>query len=314
MPAPPIIAPDPSGIAAAAEALRAGALVGLPTETVYGLAADATSDAAVARIYAAKGRPSFNPLIVHVPDLPAAEEIGILTDDAVRLAARFWPGGLTLVVPVRPGSGIGDAVRAGLDTVALRAPGHGVAQAVLRATARPLAAPSANRSGHVSATTARHVADDLGAAVALILDDGPSPGGLESSIVGLSGPDPVLLRPGAIPRAALEAALGRPLHAPGGAIAAPGMLESHYAPRARLRLDAVSLRPGEVGLAFAGVPAGAALDLAPDGDTVPAAANLFAHLRRLDAAGAAVIAVGPIPAEGLGEAIRDRLARAAAGR
>jgi L-threonylcarbamoyladenylate synthase len=286
----------------AARLLAAGAIVGLPTETVYGLAADATNPEAIARVYAAKGRPAFNPLIAHVASLAAAEEIGILTDDAVRLAARFWPGPLTLVVPARPEGAVCELARAGLPTVAIRVPEHPFARAVLRALGKPVAAPSANLSGHVSATTAEHVVADFGARVDAVFDAGAAAGGLESTIVGLAGPEPVLLRAGAIPSEAIERALGRPLGA------------KHYAPRAAVRLDAERLVPGETGLAFAGVPAGAALDLSPTGDLVEAAARLYAHIRALDASGPSVIAVGPIPDHGLGEAIRDRLARAALGR
>jgi L-threonylcarbamoyladenylate synthase len=313
-PPPRVLKPTPDAIAEAISALAQGALVGLPTETVYGLAADATNPAAVARIYSVKGRPSFNPLIAHVADLSAAEDIGILTDDAVRLAARFWPGPLTLVVTARPEGAVCDLARAGLETVALRVPDHEVAQAVLRGFGKPIAAPSANRSGHVSATTAEHVQNDVGSGLALILDAGPAPKGLESTIVSVVGSVPTLLRAGMISREAIEAALGRKLGVPGPGIAAPGMLERHYAPRSRLRLDATTLRMGEVGLAFAGVPAGARLDLSPSGNPTEASANLYAHLRALDALGADAIAVGPIPLSGLGEAIRDRLARAALGR
>ena len=298
----------------AARLLAAGAIVGLPTETVYGLGADATNPDAIARVYAAKGRPSFNPLIAHVADLAAAEEIGVLVDDAVRLAARFWPGPLTLVVPARPEGAVCELARAGLPTVALRVPEHPFASAVLRAFGKPVAAPSANLSGHVSATTAEHVAADFGDRVDAVFDAGAAPGGLESTIVGLAGPDPVLLRAGAIPSRDIERALGRRLGVPAGGIAAPGMLAKHYAPRAAVRLDVDRLVPGETGLAFAGVPAGAALDLSPSGDLVEAASKLYAHLRALDAGGARVIAVGPIPDHGLGAALRDRRARAALGR
>jgi L-threonylcarbamoyladenylate synthase len=314
---PRVLRPDAAGVAAAVAALAAGDLAGLPTETVYGLAADATSGEAVARIYAAKGRPRFNPLIAHVPDLEAAEAHGVFGPQARALAERFWPGALTLVVPARPGSGVSDLARAGLDTVAVRVPAHPAARAVLASFGRPIAAPSANRSGHVSATTAAHVVADLGATVAVVLDAGPSPVGVESTIVGLAAGAPVLLRPGGVPRADIEAVLARPLAAPEeGAVAAPGMLASHYAPRAPVRLDATRVRPGEAALDFGGrfPPSATTLDLSRSGDLVEAAANLFGQLRALDAGTPLAIAVAPIPRLGLGEAIRDRLARAAAPR
>ncbi|MBB5752071.1 L-threonylcarbamoyladenylate synthase [Prosthecomicrobium pneumaticum] len=316
-------AADPRSIERAIAALAAGDLVALPTETVYGLAADATNGAAVAGIYAAKGRPRFNPLIAHVADRAAADRLVVLDADLARLAAAFWPGPLTLVASRRAEAGVADLVTAGLDTLAVRVPAHPVARAVLAAFDRPVAAPSANRSGHVSATEAAHVAADLGAAVAVILDAGPAPMGLESTIVGAGPNGPVLLRPGAIARGALEAVLGRPLakapasaaHAP----AAPGMLASHYAPAAAVRLRATAVRPGEALLAFGpDLPEGwreaaAVVQLSERGDLVEASARLFAALRTLDGK-AAVIAVAPIPQEGLGEAINDRLARAAAPR
>ncbi|MBL8587744.1 MAG: threonylcarbamoyl-AMP synthase [Methylobacteriaceae bacterium] len=306
-----------AAIARAAELLRAGGLVAFPTETVYGLGADATSDAAVARIYAAKQRPRFNPLIAHVPGLAEAEAEGVFDAPARALAEAFWPGPLTLVVPRRRDGRVGELARAGLDSVGLRAPAHPVAQALLRAVGRPVAAPSANRSGRVSPTLAVHVAADLGGRVDMILDGGPTEVGVESTIVACLGGAPALLRPGGAPRAAIEAALGAALgESPAAAAAplAPGMLASHYAPRAAVRLQADSLLPGEVGLDFAGRLGQGALDLSPRGDLVEAAANLFAYLRRLDETGAARIAVAPVPADGLGEAICDRLARAAAPR
>lgn len=301
-------------VARAAEILREGGLVVFPTETVYGLGCDATNPAAVARLYAAKGRPRFNPLIAHIPGLAEAETHAHLPETARALARRFWPGPLTIVAERRESSSVAELACAGLSTIALRAPSHELARALLSAFARPIAAPSANRSGRVSATSARHAAEDLGAAVDLVLDGGVSPIGLESTIVGFAEGAPVLLRPGAITRAAIEAIAG-PLRAPvADAVAAPGMLESHYAPRARLRLDADAPRAGEAYLAF-GAPAPArGLSLSETGDLVEAAANLYAALRALDSTGADVIAVAPIPAHGLGEAIRDRLARAAAPR
>ncbi|MFK8253472.1 L-threonylcarbamoyladenylate synthase [Ancylobacter terrae] len=318
-----VLPADAHGIAAAAEAIRAGGLVAMPTETVYGLAADATDPAAIARLYAVKGRPSFNPLIAHVPDLDAARRIGRFGAVAERLAAAFWPGPLTLVVPAVEGA-VCDLARAGLPTLAIRLPAHPAARALIAAVGRPLAAPSANRSGHVSPTSAAHVLADLDGAVDVVLDAGPCPVGVESTIVDATGDTAVLLRPGGLDRARIEALLGARLPrrraSSGSAPLAPGMLASHYAPRAGVRLDATEVKPGEALLAFGGArPPGsdtavAVLDLSPAGDTVEAAANLFAHLRALDASGAAGIAVTPIPAEGLGEAIRDRLARAAAPR
>jgi L-threonylcarbamoyladenylate synthase len=314
-----VVTPGPEGVSAAVAALRRGQLVGLPTETVYGLAADAENGEAVARIFAAKGRPSFNPLIAHVADVAAARRLGALDDRAEALARAFWPGPLTLVVPFRAGAPVSDLARAGLDTIALRVPAHPVAKAVLVAFGGPVAAPSANRSGHVSATTAAHVAADLGDAVAVILDAGASPVGLESTIVGLTVGAPLLLRPGGLPAEAIEAVLGQKLTRRAGSdgtVSAPGQLESHYAPRARLRLDATQPAVGEALLAFGAVPphAGPVLNLSPSGSLTEAAANLFGHLRALDATGTDGIAVMSVPGDGLGEAIRDRLARAAAGR
>lgn len=301
-------------VAHAAEILRGGGLVVFPTETVYGLGCDAANPRAVARLYAAKGRPQFNPLIAHILSLEDAETHAHLPDAARALAERFWPGPLTLVAERRDTSSVAELACAGLSTIALRAPSHELARALLSAFAGPIVAPSANRSGGVSATSARHASEDLGGAVDVVLDGGASPIGLESSIVSFADGAPVLLRPGAIPREDLEAIAG-PLRAPEPEeVAAPGMLESHYAPRARLRLDADAPRAGEAYLAF-GAPAPArGLSLSATGDLVEAAANLYAALRALDAAGADVIAVAPIPAHGLGEAIRDRLARAAAPR
>jgi L-threonylcarbamoyladenylate synthase len=293
----------------------------MPTETVYGLAADATNPAAVGAIFLAKGRPRFNPLIVHVADLGQAETIAEFSPDAFALATKFWPGALTLVLPRRPQGGIADLVTSGLDTVAVRVPAHPVAASLLSAYGRPLAAPSANRSGHVSATTADHVAADLGNKVRVILDAGPTSLGLESTIVGFDGPRAVLLRSGAIDRRDIEAALRAPLSEPSPATAplAPGMLASHYAPAAKLRLDVTEVRPGEALLAFGpALPKGAAgavaiRNLSPSGDVGEAAAALFAALRELDRK-AKGIAVMPIPEIGLGEAINDRLRRAAAPR
>ncbi len=292
----------------------------MPTETVYGLAADATNADAVAAIFAAKTRPSFNPLIVHTKSIEAAGQIAELGDLGRRLAAAFWPGPLTLVAPRHAEAGIADLATAGLDTVAIRVPGHPVAAALLEALPFPLAAPSANLSGRVSATMAAHVAADLGDRVAVILDAGPSPLGLESTIVSVVD-GAVLLRPGAVPREAIEAVLGAPLGLPQAMDqpAAPGMLASHYAPSVPMRLDATDVRPGESLLAFGPeMPSGAEnaaaiVNLSERGDLTEAATHLFAALRVLDAAGAPIAAV-TVPEEGLGLAINDRLRRAAAPR
>lgn len=302
-------------VARAAEILRAGGLVVFPTETVYGLGADAANPLAVARIFEAKGRPRFNPLIAHIGGLAEAERHARLHPRARALAQVFWPGPFTLVAPRRPESSVAELACAGLSTIALRAPAHPLARALIKAFGGPIAAPSANRSGHVSATTAEHVKADLGDRVDLIIDAGPCPIGLESTIVAVDEAGAAtLLRPGAVPRAEIEAVVGPLGDAAAGAVDAPGMLASHYAPRARVRLDAEAPRPGEAYLAFgAPAPAGGAT-LSERGDLVEAAANLYACLRALDAAGAQAIAVAPIPAHGLGEAIRDRLARAAAPR
>jgi L-threonylcarbamoyladenylate synthase len=313
---------DPSGIAEAAACLRGGGLVAMPTETVYGLAADATSDRAVAAIYAAKGRPTFNPLIAHVADVTAARREGRLDCYAERLATAFWPGPLTLVAPVGENCRISALARAGLDSVALRAPRHEVAKALIDAAGVPLAAPSANRSGHVSATRADHVAADLSGRIDLILDAGPTEAGLESTIIACLGGAPRLLRHGAISRETIESVVGGALDEAtgpsGNGPRAPGMLSSHYAPRAALRLDARHVHADEAALDFAGALAGAGatrrLDLSAEGDLLEAAANLFSHLRALDQPGVAAIAAAPIPARGLGAAINDRLRRAAAPR
>lgn len=312
---------DEAGIAAAAELLRAGKLVALPTETVYGLAADASDDRAVASIYAAKERPSFNPLISHLPDVDAARRQGLFDAPALALAKAFWPGPLTLVVPASSSCTVCSLARAGLDSVALRVPSHPVARAVLQAADRPIAAPSANRSGRVSPTQAEHVFADLDGRIDAVLDAGPTAVGVESSIVACLGGAPRLLRPGGVPRAALEAVIGQALvivEEGGTAPLAPGLLASHYAPRAAVRLDAEAPRPGEAWLGFGPEPDGAlpalAFNLSPSGDLTEAAANLFAAMRRLDDQGPATIAVAPIPLHGLGEAINDRLRRAAAPR
>jgi len=311
-------AADAAGIAEAARILRRGGLVAVPTETVYGLAADATSDAAVARIFAAKARPKFNPLIAHVTSLEAAFEQGIFPADALRLAEAFWPGPLTLVVPLAPGATVCAASRAGQQNIALRLPAHPVALALIVAAGRPLAAPSANRSGRVSPVTAAHVARDFAGEIDLILDGGRCPVGLESTIIECLEEHPRLLRPGGIARTDIEAVLGHALGEPlgSGPVRSPGMSQSHYAPRAKLRLEAATRGEGEAGLDFGGIfcEDKNVLDLSPGRDLAEAAANLFSFLRELDARGAACIAVAPIPHEGLGEAINDRLARAAAPR
>lgn len=313
---------DQTAIDEAGRLLRAGRLVAFPTETVYGLGADATNGQAVAGIFEAKGRPRFNPLIVHVPDLAHAERLAVFSPPALKLARAFWPGPLTLVLKRKADSGLSDLVSAGLDSVAVRVPAHRIARALLAAAERPLAAPSANRSGRVSPTLAAHVWDDLGERPAMILDGGATAHGLESTVLDATQEDTVaLLRPGAVPREAIEDVLGAPLAA--GPIGddvhptSPGQLASHYAPNAALRLDARDVRPGEALLAF-GEPvptsSGPVINLSPRGDLVAAAAGLFAALRALDATGAATIAVMPIPDRGLGEAINDRLRRAAAPR
>ncbi len=308
----------------AAAALRAGGLVAFPTETVYGLGALAASDAAVAALYGAKGRPANNPLIAHVVDLAGAEALADIGPLGRRLATVFWPGPLTLVAPLRPGAALSPAATAGLPTAAVRAPAHPLARALLAAVGAAVVAPSANPSGAVSPTTADHVLQGLAGRIAGVLDGGPCAVGLESTIVGLEGDRARLLRPGGLPAEAVEAALGAPLlrGSAGPRLTAPGQLASHYAPGARLRLDAAGPAPGEAWLGFGPQPQpqpqrpGPALNLSPSGDLAEAGANLFAHLRALDAAlgGRGVIAVAPIPATGLGEAIADRLRRAAAPR
>jgi len=308
-----VLTADMQAIAAAATCLAAGGLVAFPTETVYGLGADAGNGEAIARLYAAKGRPAFNPLIAHVADVAAARRIGRFDGAAGLLAAAFWPGPLTLVLPKQPECGVADLALAGLDSVALRMPAHPVAQALLAAFRGPVVAPSANRSGHVSPTSAQHVLADLRGRIDLVIDAGPCTVGVESTIVACLG-EPALLRPGGVPREAIERVLGRPLTVATTAEQAPlapGMLTSHYAPKAKLRLDAETAEPDEALLGFGPAP-GATLNLSARGDLIEAAANLFSHLRALDASGAKRIAVMRVPHEGLGEAINDRLRRAAA--
>jgi L-threonylcarbamoyladenylate synthase len=313
-----VVPADAAHIARAADILRSGGLVAFPTETVYGLGADATNDRAVAAIFEAKGRPRFNPLIVHVKDAEHAATLVKFNPKAEQLAQAFWPGPLTLVLPRQPDSPLSLLVSAGLDTVAVRVPAHAVAQDLLAASAVPIAAPSANRSGHLSSTTAAHVAADLAGRVAMVLDTGPTPQGIESTVIGFENERPVLLRPGAIARQEIERVagpLGRPQTA--GRIASPGQLVSHYAPHTPLRLNAQTSEAEEALLAFGPeAPKGAHItrNLSPSGSLTEAAANLFAMLRELDASGARRIAVMPIPEHGLGEAINDRLRRAAAPR
>jgi L-threonylcarbamoyladenylate synthase len=304
---------DARAIADAAAILRKGGLVALPTETVYGLGADATNGVAVAAVFAAKGRPSFNPLIVHVGDVQEAEALVDFTPSARALAKAFWPGPLTLVLRRTKVCPLSLLVSAGLDTVALRVPAHPIARALIAAVERPIAAPSANVSGRVSPTTAAHVAEELGHSVSMILDGGATDIGIESTVIGFENDEPVLLRPGGLARSVIERIAG-PLRPPSNPrVQSPGQLESHYAPRATLRLNARAARNGEVLLAFGADAPEHALNLSPTGDLKEAAANLFAMLRALDRMSGA-IAVMPIPHEGLGEAINDRLERAAAPR
>ncbi len=305
---------DASQIDSAGEQLRAGALVGLPTETVYGLAADACSDDAVARIFAAKGRPSFNPLIVHVSGLDHAKKLVAFTPLAEGLSHAFWPGPLTLVLPRRPDCPASLLASAGLDTLAVRAPNHPIAEALLKQSGLALAAPSANRSGTISPTRAEHVAAGMGDAVSLILDGGPCVHGVESTIVRPLDNEIVILRPGSITAEMLETFAPVRWHQDGDGISAPGQLTSHYAPEAPLRLNATGFEPDEAVLSFGPCDHPVQFPLSPQGDLVEAAANLFAQLRAADASGAKAIAAMPIPAEGLGVAINDRLTRAAAPR
>jgi L-threonylcarbamoyladenylate synthase len=321
-----ILPADEAALALAARALAQGALVAFPTETVYGLGADATNPAAIARLYEAKGRPSFNPLIAHVFDLEAASRIGRFDATALALAHAFWPGPLTLVLPKTSDCAVADLATAGLDTVAIRLPAHKVARQILRAFGGPVVAPSANLSGHVSPTTAPHVQSDLEGRIDLIIDGGAVEVGVESTIVGCFE-QPMLLRPGGVLRDHIEHVLGRRLEQ-GASDAgndtsqplAPGMLASHYAPRSRVRLRAENVEAGEALLAFGprlppGTEAAASvMNLSARSDLAEAAANLFGYLRALDAQAARAIAVMPVPQEGLGEAINDRLRRAAMGR
>ncbi len=297
----------------AAALLAAGGLVAFPTETVYGLGADARQDHAVARIYAAKGRPAFNPLIVHLADLEAVKALVAWTAEAEVLAQAFWPGPLTLVLPIKPDAGISKLVTAGLDSLAVRMPAAPVARELLRRFGGPVAAPSANRSGQISPTRATHVLEGLGDRIEAVVDGGACDVGLESTILGLTG-TPTLLRPGGVTLEQLESALNTrvALRRDTEGISAPGQIRSHYAPRATVRLNAIDFEPGEARLGFGPVPCD--LNLSPGEDLTEAAANLFEYLHRLDASGADRIAVSPIPHLGLGVALNDRLSRAAADR
>jgi len=309
------LSPDGFGLTKAAQVLGRGGLVAFPTETVYGLGADARNSQAVAAIYAAKGRPSFNPLIVHLPDLTTARQFCDFTKDAEVLAQAFWPGALTLVLPLRPDAGISTLVTAGLNTLAVRVPSHPVARDLLQAFGGPIAAPSANPSGRVSPTTAAHVLAGLSGRIDAVVDGGACDVGVESTIIGCAG-EPVLYRAGGLPLEAIEAALGRPIRSEleaGENPSAPGQLASHYAPMGRVRLNAHRAEDGEVLLGFGAVE-GAHLNLSPSGDLTEAAARLFDCLHLLDAMTAERIAVSPIPDHGLGRAINDRLRRAAAPR
>jgi L-threonylcarbamoyladenylate synthase len=314
----PIVPATADTIKEAARALARGDIVAFPTETVYGLGANALDGSAVAKIFAAKERPRFNPLIVHVPGLAEAETYGVVNAAARKLAGAFWPGPLSLVLEKRAGSRIADLVTAGLDTIALRSPAHPIARALLAEAKLPIAAPSANRSGRVSPTVAAHVAAELDDVPAMILDGGACKLGIESTVVSLVGNAPVLLRLGATPRGEIERVLGRKLSvpAPDAPIASPGQLATHYAPDTKLRLEATRVCPNEALLAFGNdVPKGAriTLNLSESGNLEEAAARLFGALRELDQAGVSAIAVMPIPDRGLGEAINDRLRRAACG-
>ncbi len=317
----PVYPATPERIAEAGRFLAQAGIVAFPTETVYGLGADATNDLAVAAVFSAKKRPVFNPLIVHVPSLALAERYAQFDARACKLAAAFWPGPFTMVLPRLPGSFISDLATAGLDTVALRVPAHAVAHALMMAARKPIAAPSANRSGHISPTSAQHVEADLGDVLHMILDGGPTEVGLESTIVDATGSHVRLLRPGAVTAEEIEAVIGEPIgrssDGHNGRPSSPGQLLSHYAPRARLRLNASTREAGDAILAFGPGPLAlepGAVNLSPSGNLLEAAANLFSSLRRLDATGVATIAVMPIPETGLGVAITDRLRRAAAPR
>ena len=300
-----------SDLEAATLALKVGDLVILPTETVYGLAANAADPAAIARVFEAKGRPRFNPLIAHVADLSAARRIGAIDERALELAEAFWPGPLTLVVPYIGGEAVCDLARAGLQTVAIRVPAHPLARQVLAAFGGPVCAPSANKSGRPSPTTYADAMEETGAATAVVLDGGACAVGLESTVVSVIDGAVRLLRPGGVERAAIEAITGPLLDAEADAHRSPGRLALHYAPNAPVRLNATHAEPGEVLIGFGEVVGSADLNLSPSGDLREAAANLFAHLRAADRMAPSAIAVAPVPEHGLGEAINDRLKRAA---
>lgn len=317
---PEMIANSADGIKRAAQILRDGGLLGLPTETVYGLAADARDEGAVARIFAAKGRPNFNPLIVHVADLTAAETYAVFNDNAAALAQAFWPGPLTLVLPLKPGHGLSPAVNAGLPHLAVRAPAHPAAQAVLMEFAGPVAAPSANPSGRISPTSPEHVRQGLGTRIDAILDAGPCEVGVESTILAMTGDAPRLLREGGLPREALERMIG-PISAGSqtpAKIEAPGQLSSHYAPRTRLRMNVRQREPGGSVLIGFGSDGASDLNLSLAGDLREAASRLFALLHEADdlaqARGVHLIEVTPVPDHGIGRAVNDRLKRASAER
>ncbi|OYY16914.1 MAG: threonylcarbamoyl-AMP synthase [Sphingomonadales bacterium 35-56-22] len=304
-----VLPADDAAITAAMELLRSGQIVAIPTETVYGLAADASNADAVAKIYAAKGRPDFNPLIVHVADQSAAENLAEFSPMAHQLAQAFWPGPLTLVLPLRADADITGAVTAGLPTIALRCPAHPVMQAMLKKTGLNIAAPSANKSGGISPTRAEHVLAGLGGAVPMILDGGPCSAGLESTIVAVREHGWQILRPGPVTAANIEQVLGiGPLTASGDNIEAPGQLASHYAPSKAVRLNAIQPEPGEWHIGFGAMEGND--NLSASGDLAQAAANLFDALHRADASAALSISVAPIPHEGIGVAINDRLQRA----
>ncbi|MEO1203597.1 MAG: L-threonylcarbamoyladenylate synthase [Pseudomonadota bacterium] len=308
---PSIVSGD-TAISRGVDALAAGQLVGMPTETVYGLAADAANPAAVAQVFAAKSRPSFNPLIAHVASIALASEEGVLDKRAALLAGAFWPGPLTLVVPAGPGGRTCELARAGLSTIGLRMPAHPLAQALLSAHGGPLAAPSANPSGRLSPTRAEDVANAFGSEVSMVIDGGPCEAGIESSIVAALPDQPLrMLRPGAISRESLEAVAGPIEDDDGSNVTAPGQLASHYAPNAAIRLNAIDASDTEVLLGFGPDAPSGVLNLSYSGDVIEAAANLYRMLREADATGATAIAVMPVPDEGVGEAINDRLNRAA---
>jgi L-threonylcarbamoyladenylate synthase len=304
-------------IAHAARRLDEGRMVAFPTETVYGLGADAANDAAIAAVFDAKGRPRFNPLIIHVTDMDMAERYVHISDTAHRLASAFWPGGLSLVLPRLEPCTVSLLAGAGLDTLAIRCPAHPTAQALITALGRPIAAPSANIFGAVSPTTAEHVAQSLGGAVDMILDGGPCYAGIESTVIDACGEQPIILRPGAVTQEEIEDVIGKVAITTkdgGNTIRSPGMLERHYAPNCQLRINATAAKPGEAFLGFGPNTPPNALNLSQTGDLKEAAANLFAMLHKIEQARAGAIAVMPVPEIGLGRAINDRLRRAAATR